>query len=109
MSCGYCAHWSYIVRDHYTDYEKELGVCGRYPVHIETKRNHTCGELTIALKTRFPWSNEISPLTQEREDNARDRNEFRMERDKRLALEKKIKALRVQLKTKTVKKPEMIL
>jgi hypothetical protein len=32
-----------------------------------------------------------------------------MERNKRLALEKKIKALRVQLKTKTVKKPEMIL
>ena len=109
MSCDCCAHWSDTARDRYTDYEKEPGVCARYPVHIETKRNHTCGELTIALKTRFPWSNEISPLAQFREDNARDRNEFRMERDKRLALEKKIKALRVQLKTKTVKKPEMIL
>jgi len=108
MSCGHCAHWSDICKDRYTDYEKEPGVCARYPVHIETKRNHTCGELTISLKTRFSWSNEISPLAQFRADIAKERKDYHIERDKRLALEKKIKALRVKFKTKTVENRRVV-
>jgi hypothetical protein len=37
-----------------------------------------------------------------------DRDDYRMERDKRLALEKKIKALRVKFKTKTVENRSVI-
>ena len=108
MSCGYCAHWSDTYRDRHTDYEKEPGICARYPAHIETKRNHTCGELTISLKTRFSWSNEISPIAQTTADLATERNDYHIERDKRLALEKKIKALRVKFKTKTVENRSVI-
>jgi Fe-S-cluster containining protein len=76
MSCKYCRY-----------YREKQSVCARYPEHIKTDENHYCGELSV----QYPYW--IKHLEESRDFYKTQEN---IEREKRLNLEKKIKALRIK-------------
>jgi hypothetical protein len=98
MSCICCAHF-------YTNnFKEEAGNCCLYPEHIVVSTEHYCGQIVM----KSTWSTEIKSISPIR-DAQKDRNKYadmyHKERDARFLLEKKIKALKSDLKTKSAKIP----
>ena len=97
MSCRSCHHWRQNPGfDYKTDDEKDShGKCLRYPRPEETPAMHYCGEY-VQEKSKYGdhWS-KMEDLEESFDDRGRWWTE---ERDKRLKLEKRLKALRAKLK-----------
>jgi len=94
MSCSFCVHF------YKNNYNDDSGMCCLYPKHISVAKNHYCGQITMRL-ANYRSSKSISMA----EEMAYQRDEFNTlygaERKKRIALEKKLKALRQSNKNKT--------
>lgn len=81
MPCARCSHWWQ------TNFELEVGLCARYPAHIETPKSHWCGE----YQNRSPDFDYIDRIHELVSNVAR-------QQKRAIDAEKKLRALR---KTKT--------
>lgn len=102
MSCILCAHF------YAKNYKEEAGNCCLYPEHIIVSKEHYCGQIVMS-PTWSSKSESISPIRDAQNDRNKYWDMYSKERDARLLLEKKIKALKIDLKTKSAKIPLVLL
>jgi len=93
MACKWCAHW--IGKESHTNIST-IGKCIRFPKSEETNENYRCGEF-VASRDSYGDNSESIGQRYERLLHMW-RNDAQDERQKRLAIEKKLKTLRAKLK-----------
>lgn len=96
MGCRWCVHW--VSEDAHPKDFGQSGECRRYPRPEKTVSEYRCGEFVCETNhwASSHGSNLMQMFYERMHDATNDRNK---ERNMRLEFEKKLRALRKQLKT----------
>lgn len=97
MSCKWCVHWV-TDNDKYSKTTGIKGQCRRFPSPVETTSDYRCGEFVCEPDTFAKGSNLMQGFFERMHEFS---DAHRREKDKRMALEKKMKELRAKLRQNT--------
>jgi hypothetical protein len=96
MGCRWCVHW--VTEDKYANDFGQTGECRRYPRPEETVSEYRCGEF-VCEPDHYGEARGANMMHGFWQRMHKYGDEAKTERDKRIALEKELKALRKQMKT----------